>query len=1009
MSPLFATRIAGRHLAVEAPPTTTRRTLFSSAARRALLQAFGVRAMPFFDLYDLLRGGSLGDPPPAEGYVDAFRASSRMAFRLLTSEATRAKFHDSTTLMRPLLAQLDAGQDAHHTYIRLAGLLGSLIVDVATDRGVYLTTMSAGSVGWVVFRVMSAREQKLEELRRNDPATFETVQKSRSFMRELDRRVEKEILAQGWVPARKEIFGRPVLTGTDPISQDELVFDLDGDLLTIPEYISKRKRDSAARKKLTKVFPDIGELRKFGDDEIATFTVGDVEYLALTDDKVKSSALTRIYPTKKTIDGDVIVVEGRYKGLFFDDLVNRAGRMIEGVAYDVDPKSGVPVSMEATDAAGNLTVRASREPYVTVGSTGQLFLRIPSNRQHTATRNAIAELAKLVPTIQYEEGSRKSAFTFRPEDFAAVREALGGMALSQAAAQLCQKFFAEQAKHELALSEDNLRHFSADKIGGFKPGVKLFHKQKQAMAWLESRKHSGVVALDTGVGKTILAVASMQKMVRDGLLEEGQQFLYVCPAALRGNLPKTIEEVVDNPASLGGRVRVMSYAEFTKAAKSDPTFATRYAAVLFDEAQALKNPSSGAASAAMKLQHPRKILLTASPMEKSPMEVLSLVAVTTGQDLNTTEGRALVRAFRKRFCEEVGGKVIGIKNDPTTARDFRVWVKQNLYFADKRDVEEIALPQLRATTTTVQMDAAIEPMYREASREIATTIKGMVSKYRDRNPAATDPAIESARIKLAKQFRVLFNLINFPEKFVPGARNPKLDEATRIIDERVGAGRRTLLFTDSPELANTTARSLSQRFPVHLHAECASDAIRVWQSGQVVKTYKPEEYRDEDRVWAKGEWKGFVLDRVVTPNASFLTCLLTSTYAVGQNLQAFDTVVHLDRDGWNNETMKQRTARAWRTGQTRSVDEYVLDAVYAEPAGDEDTTLDQIAGYLQGVEADLFDRVILESQSEALGKEWFSMRRLHSSFVELNRRVLELSLSPYATKIGQAGVQGKGG
>ena len=60
------------------------------------------------------------------------------------------------------------------------------------------------------------------------------------------------------------------------------------------------------------------------------------------------------------------------------------------------------------------------------------------------------------------------------------------------------------------------------------------------------------------------------------------------------------------------------------------------------------------------------------------------------------------------------------------------------------------------------------------------------------------------------------------------------------------------------------------------------------------------------------------------------------------------------------------------------------------------------------LEAELFDRVIVESQSEALGKEWFGMKRLHSSFVALNRRVLELAMSPYATRLGGLGVQGSG-
>ena len=1459
-------RIADLHLAqadVDSPPPTRYRALYSTAAKRALLHAFGVRPMAFFDFYDVLRAGSLGDPAPAEGYVDLFRASSRLVFPRLTSEATRTKFTDVTTQIRPLLAHLDQGQSSHALHIRLAGLFASLVSDVAGDRGVFLSTMSAGAPGWVMFRVMSEREQKLEELRRNDPEAYDSMQRSRTLLRELDQRVEKEVASAGLTPSRKEIMGRPVTTGTDPVTGDEMVFDVDGGIHTIPEYITKRRKDLAARKALTRVFPNLDELRTLGEDEIAALTVGATEYVAMTDDKAKSHQLTRIYPVRKTIDGKPVVVAGRYKGFYLEDLVNRAGRMIEGVSYDIDPKSNLPVPMETRKEDGSVIVRTNREPYVTVNAEGRLYLRLPSGNKYTHLRTAISDLSKLIPSLRYEEGTRKSAFTFEPKDFAAVREALGGLALSTAAAKLLRDFFASLAKHELALAEDNLKYFDTDKIGGFKPDRKLYHKQKQAMAWLESRGHSGVMALDTGLGKcvtgdtlvwsshglipiremnpgvavpdtaapledwsvvvgsehlpvasfyyggvrptvkvtlasgiqlegslvhpvavrgvggeewvklpdlrlgdavcvdrteqafasvepalptpdetlfhrntflyplpermtpdlakllgyivaeaysvsdrrvvitqhrginpethhdirdalravfgwdndekaahrdtsisvcslqirqylegigigralsaektvpaaifrstktsvraflralfdsegsvgadgtieissaserllrdvqvlllgfgivgrraakhvkgrshtywrmtitgeearryreqvgfhetrkqealqvldrvpnpnldvvpfavplveevraniaavaagqqkgggivtrwgasffntlqhirmgrrnpaytflrkllavaeevgvsashacaelralisrnllydpvvklefgfsevmdisvadprhcfvgngvlnhnTSLAIASMQKMIRDGLLEDGQQFLYVCPPSLRGNLPKEIESFIEDPKALRDRVKIMTYGDFQKAVSADTGFATHYAAVLFDEAQALKNPTSGTAAAALQLNHPRKILLTASPMEKSPMEVFTLVAISNNLNLNTPDGRSQIRAFRARFCEDVGGKIIGIKNDPTTARDFRVWVKQNLYFADKRDVEEVALPALRPSTVAVTMSPEIETAYRDASKNISDVIQGMVAKYRDRNPDAKDPAIEAARIKLAKEFRALFNLINFPERVIPGTVNPKLAQTVSLIDERVGAGRRTLLFTDSPELAKNTAKHLSERFPVHLHAECLASTIRVWQSGEVVQTYVPKAYTEGDRVWAKGEWKGYVLDRIVSPKPDFLTCTLTSTYAEGQNMQSFDTVIHLDRDAWNNETMKQRTARAWRNGQTHSVDEYVLDAVYAEPTSTADTTVDQIAGYLQGLESELFDRVIIESQSEALGKEWFGMKHLHSSFTELNRRVLELAMSPYATRLGAMGVQGSG-
>jgi len=982
------------------------RPMFSSSARQKLFRAFGPRGIAFFDLYDALRQVAVGGLPPESGFVHEFRALSRIVARFLTTEPTKGKLADIASRLRPLFDRIDSGRASRAVFRTAAGLYATLVQEVASDRDVHLAPMSGGAPGWVAFKLMSAREEKLDELMRNDPEAFNVIQRSRSIVRQIDRSIEKEISDGGLIPSKKEILGRPVQTGKDPVSGDEYVFDTDGEMLSIPSFIEKRRKALESQEAARRVFPrNVADLRSLNDEELDAFTVGSMEYVALTDDKAKSGGLTRIYPAKRTVDGDLVVVDGRFKGIYIDDLVNRAGRMIEGVAFDVDPKNGVPVPMETRNPDGTPNVRSSREPYVTVGTKGSLYLRIPSGHGFTAARNALTALSKSIPSLQYVEGSRKSAFTFEPKDFATVREALGGLALSTAATKLLRDFFSGLAKHELAISSENLQLFDTDRIGGFKPGRRLYNKQKEAMAWLESRGHSGVVALDTGLGKTATTIASMQKIIRDGLIEENQQFLYVCPKALKGNLPKEIVAFVEDPETLLSRVKVMTYQEFTRAVKDDPNFADRYAAVFFDEAQALKNSKSGPGRAAMALRHPKKVLFTASPMEKSPMEVFNLVAITNNIDLNTREGAAQARAFRRRFAEEVGGKIIGIKNDPVTARDFRVWVKRNLYFADKRDVEEVVLPQLRSQTVAITMDPEVEARYREVAKSVEGVLAGMVAKYRDRDPSAKDPAIEAARVRLRKEFGILFELANAPQKAVPGASNPKMTHLVDILDERVGANRRTLVFTDSPDLAGETAEILSTRFPGHSVAECLAQSIREWKGGRVVQVYREAKYTDGKRTWPKSDWKVYVLDRIVSPDPDYIACVLTSTYAVGQNLQQFDTVVHLDRDAWNNEVMKQRTARAWRSGQQHSVEEYVLDAVYSDPANDRDETLDQIVAHLQRLESELFDQVIIESQSEALGKEWFGMKRLHSSFVELSRRMLELSMSPYAQRLGLHEVQ----
>jgi hypothetical protein len=73
--------------------------------------------------------------------------------------------------------------------------------------------------------------------------------------------------------------------------------------------------------------------------------------------------------------------------------------------------------------------------------------------------------------------------------------------------------------------------------------------------------------------------------------------------------------------------------------------------------------------------------------------------------------------------------------------------------------------------------------------------------------------------------------------------------------------------------------------------------------------------------------------------------------------------------------------------------------VYENPLSDTDATLDQIRRYVQELDSDLFDRVVIESQTEALGSEFFGMKRTNASFYKVNRRMMEMAMSPYLAQL----------
>ena len=93
-------------------------------------------------------------------------------------------------------------------------------------------------------------------------------------------------------------------------------------------------------------------------------------------------------------------------------------------------------------------------------------------------------------------------------------------------------------------------------------------------------------------------------------------------------------------------------------------------------------------------------------------------------------------------------------------------------------------------------------------------------------------------------------------------------------------------------------------------------------------------------------------------------------------------------------------------GQDKPVDEITLDATYSAsldgtPRDEFDKTLDEIRRFFQKMDADVFDRIIRDAQGTELGKEWAEMAQKDASLLRLDRKVMELMLSPYVGRAAE--------
>jgi len=1036
--------------AVEEDSASEAERLFSGRARRLLYKAFGPRGMPFFNLYPTLYRGFAGGNPPPEGYKKLFWEYARILYRMLDTEVARNQFSEFMARVRPLLGRLDNDQDTTTLWREVAEAFGGMINAALRDQGIFLKTKrlpGTGGVPWLMFLMMTKDEQYLERVKEDDPELYARLLESKELRKEIDEQIIERVESAGLEPGRMSFRGRALVTGTDPVTKERFVYDDDGSRLTVDEFITKLDAKNEEQKKLRKVSvtdTQLADLRRVPDELIdQVMAERPPEYVALTDDPTKHTSLTRIYPVVELF-GEKFVASGRFKGIAVPDLVNRAGKQIEGSVYDYDEKLKRPVRRETRNRDGSPNLQNMKEPYATT-DRGKLLVHVPKDNSYAPIRNALKKLVNLIPTLELIPipGTRAFNVRFEAKDFTSIRDAIGGMALSNAAMKQVKAYFDRLAKNEKATAKENLGYYEAEALGGFGYDVTLSTKQKEALAWLDANGNKGVCALDTGMGKTLAGIAIMQKLKRDGLMEEpgsNGRYLYVCPKALTGNLKKEMEKFLVEPDLLYDKTDVLSYPQFLKAMRADKNFAKPYVAVFFDEAQALKNPEGKTSIAAQKCNHPRKIMLTASPMERSPMEVYTLTAITNNVDLTTRKAREERRQFKRRFAESVGGRVVGIRqDDPATLRDFQTWVKSNIYFAAKTDPDAGELPDLKRDTLAINMPPEIEAQYKAVTKSFTTRLKAAMHKFR-KDPRSRALAIESLKVSIGKELSELNRLTNIPNwtyedipnptlknpkgtKRVwtrnPDEANPKVAQAVDIVKQRTTDGAKVILFTDSPQMAEESVIQNSEQSPGLKHVVGYADRIEVWRNGELMPcpksgkgvdaidlpacgVYRERRYRDEAGEWtSKREWAVFVLQKIIKQDPEVATSTLTGSYAVGQNLQEFSTVIHLDRDTWNAETMKQRTARAWRQGQESTVEEITLDMVFDDDTSKGDQTLDEIRGVMQEMDAELFDDVILDSQEVELGKEWLDMKKSESALHEIDRRLVEQAMSPYVSRMGE--------
>jgi SNF2 family DNA or RNA helicase len=396
-----------------------------------------------------------------------------------------------------------------------------------------------------------------------------------------------------------------------------------------------------------------------------------------------------------------------------------------------------------------------------------------------------------------------------------------------------------------------------------------------------------------GLGKTVQTLCLVGRTFEEG---EGRPVLLVCPTSLIGNWHREAERFLpdlpveihhgaqrtagaplkERVAAIGrGSLVVTSYGVLARDALELAEI--DWSAVILDEAQLVKNPHTRAARAARSLKADFRVALTGTPVENHVGDLWSVMEFLNPGHL----GHAT--QFRDRFLRP-------ISMDPGGEASRTLKRLTGPFLLRRRKTDPNVAPDLpgklenkvACTLTTEQAS-----LYRAVVRELEESI----AEGGDR------PSIQRQGLVLAA-FTRLKQVVNHPAHFLGDGsplegRSGKLARLEGMLSEVVSEGESALVFTQFARWADLLQEHLAKKM----------GAETLLLTGSTSR-------EERDRIVRRFQ------DGTPDPRLLVLTLKAGGT---GLNLTRATHVFHFDR-WWNPAVENQATDRAYRIGQTRTVE-----------------------------------------------------------------------------------------
>jgi len=401
--------------------------------------------------------------------------------------------------------------------------------------------------------------------------------------------------------------------------------------------------------------------------------------------------------------------------------------------------------------------------------------------------------------------------------------------------------------------------------------------------YLRKVKWGGLLADDMGLGKTLQALSMLQKCK----IDQGHlQAMVVCPTTLLFNWENEINKFTPNITYYihHGSSRTAKQEVIEKydviittygTLRSDINFLLKvdFDYVVLDESQAIKNPSSKTAKAAMLLNTKNKIALSGTPMQNNTFDIYSQMNFLNPGMLGSRE------FFQQQFAVPID------KFQEKTAKDH---LRKLIYpFLLRRTKEQVAkdLPEKTEITLTCEMGKKQMQIYNQYKNLYRSKILGELDTK----------GLGKSQLSILQGLMRLRQICDSPSIIKNenlAEDSIKLDELVREMQENVG-NHKVLVFSQFLGMLALIRKKLTENEIDH---EYFDGSYTTTQREKAIERFQNDE---KCRVF------------VISLKAG----------GMGLNLTAADYVYIMD-PWWNPAVEQQAIDRTHRIGQTKNIFAY---------------------------------------------------------------------------------------